>query len=1013
MTADTHERRASSTSVGQATMPTEQQRLTYRDTFRSLHNQAFQAWFETLAVALHPIGDFQAIRNTSGDGGLDGFAINSNLVYQVFAPARMHELRDGDTAAKLRTDFVKAHSTLHSALKHWVFVHNHPEAKIGPLSAAACADLKASYPSVEFGILNIDSLWDQLCQLPDLTLVALFGSPSPPLPLPLAPLPPDIQAVLDDADALVQRSRYDDARMLVEQVLRSAEPNGLIATAARIDLAEIDIFQDSDVVDARDALLTCLQRLAPHDTKRRQQVLALLGDAEALLGHVGAAHSLFCEARDLARDREDRFAEAHALIGLCGTDELRGQLTDAERTIDEALTLLRAEYRVTPTTDVKARRKVATNIAAALSTRAHLMTHGGRLTEALVSLEEAIPLFAEADSQDNIGRATLLKAQILLTEANRPTGFDLLTVAGGIFHAVGNSPWECRALRHIAQLLEMAGQEDAATALLIKAVDLLSSGQWKSSESVPYLLELGRLAWQAKRAEESHGYIEKAKVLAQEGRPSGLLADCFLAEASLISRDEADRRVARRELFILAKQDLHNALEACEVRGRRAVLAERMGQLHGYLEDVREARSWFEKSLREFETVGDVFGVARCLSLIAATARADEADTEAIAALERVLEFTKTLPLYHERAGALHDLSVLRLTHLGDSRGARRNHDEARALAEKHGFKDVLDALDVSGELLDHAERVGQPAERDLAEIVTELHRWCELFPAKRDAIVPLWYFIHRTNIWSICRSMLGVRFLVRADDRVVFDSVVDAVKEHGDLFLLGVPFQITSRMETETIPCPPDMLVPPHIPVAAFKSVNALPPKEAARALVGALKNRAYVLLPLSEAREGTNCWVLGRHLRLPSIVAEVMLDPETLSRRVGCVPLGSGRLGSSDAADHDVTLLQLMRVAWENGLIPVVVGGLPVASGVKAVASTTIEIYLEMDAGRSRRAWSRLLRDASRSPRDALTEFRTRWTSLVGGKTSDQRVAIATVYALQFRAGRKVAHPAVALRL
>jgi hypothetical protein len=59
------------------------QLLAYRDKFRSLHNEDFQFWFEELARALHPAGDFQAVRKTQGDGGLDGFVISSRLVYQV------------------------------------------------------------------------------------------------------------------------------------------------------------------------------------------------------------------------------------------------------------------------------------------------------------------------------------------------------------------------------------------------------------------------------------------------------------------------------------------------------------------------------------------------------------------------------------------------------------------------------------------------------------------------------------------------------------------------------------------------------------------------------------------------------------------------------------------------------------------------------------------------------------------------------------------------------------------
>lgn len=143
---------------------TERQRLAFRDKFRSLYREDFQSWFEELARALHPSGDFVAIRNTRGDGGLDGYVISSRLVYQVYAPVMM---TDSETAKKIRTDFRKAYDTLGGHLKAWHFIHNHPEAKIGFLTAAAINELKQQHPGIEFQILDIDSLWRQVSALPE------------------------------------------------------------------------------------------------------------------------------------------------------------------------------------------------------------------------------------------------------------------------------------------------------------------------------------------------------------------------------------------------------------------------------------------------------------------------------------------------------------------------------------------------------------------------------------------------------------------------------------------------------------------------------------------------------------------------------------------------------------------------------------------------------------------------------------------------------------------------------
>src|SRR5260221_5922568 len=183
----------------------ENHRLIYKDKFRSLHSQRFQLWFEELARALHPEGEFQPIRNTRGDGGLDGFAINGQRVYQVYAPARFQDLRDSQTARKIRGDFKAAFLTLGGQLKSWVFVHNHPEAKIGQLTASALSELKAQHPAITFTVLDIDSLWQTLQTLSDDVLKVLFDSGSPEeLPARMADEILDLRQELSTGNAKTQ-----------------------------------------------------------------------------------------------------------------------------------------------------------------------------------------------------------------------------------------------------------------------------------------------------------------------------------------------------------------------------------------------------------------------------------------------------------------------------------------------------------------------------------------------------------------------------------------------------------------------------------------------------------------------------------------------------------------------------------------------------------------------------------------------------------------------------------------
>lgn len=158
----------------------DRQRLLFRDRFRSVHREEFASWFAELARAMHPTGDFQPVRLTQGDDGIDGFSIAGQIVYQVFAPPRMDETRDGETADKIARDFASAYSALQREMRGWVFVHNHPEGKLGKLGIAAINQLQASHTGIRIEVWNIDTLWDRVAELPTPAREVLFPSRETP-----------------------------------------------------------------------------------------------------------------------------------------------------------------------------------------------------------------------------------------------------------------------------------------------------------------------------------------------------------------------------------------------------------------------------------------------------------------------------------------------------------------------------------------------------------------------------------------------------------------------------------------------------------------------------------------------------------------------------------------------------------------------------------------------------------------------------------------------------------------
>jgi tetratricopeptide (TPR) repeat protein len=152
-------------------------KLKFRDEFRSHHGEAFQHWFEELALVLHGTDCFQSIRVTRGDGGLDGLVLKSGWVYQVYAPPSL--ATDAATADKVKRDFAKACATLGASLRRWTLIHNSPDGKIGHLTAAALAELGSNNPESTVEALGIDGLWTRLNELQDDSLADLFGSSEP------------------------------------------------------------------------------------------------------------------------------------------------------------------------------------------------------------------------------------------------------------------------------------------------------------------------------------------------------------------------------------------------------------------------------------------------------------------------------------------------------------------------------------------------------------------------------------------------------------------------------------------------------------------------------------------------------------------------------------------------------------------------------------------------------------------------------------------------------------------
>jgi hypothetical protein len=330
--------------------------------------------------------------------------------------------------------------------------------------------------------------------------------------------------------------------------------------------------------------------------------------------------------------------------------------------------------------------------------------------------------------------------------------------------------------------------------------------------------------------------------------------------------------------------------------------------------------------------------------------------------------------------------------------------EAAESLAKKHNFRHLLDVLKDSMDRLGDAQQFYEPPHRDLPSLIEELHEWCALHPKRRSAIIPAWYYLHRAELWSIVRSKLGVKFLVCASSPTTFARIADALNQQGDLFIWGTTFDLKTKRQTEMIPLPEHFLFPAHVKFAGFKKVPENP-KDTLMALVDALRDEPYFVIPFDAAvgaSRGTQLWIFGRHVRLPTMISRMMLDApasDLITNRRICLPLGEG--------DKQPKLLHVLLTSWENGAIPVFTGALPHSDGVRSVCDVTLDWPGHVENAREH--WGKLLMSCAAEPRSSLTEFVRKVTSLSSSETSSETLQIR-VYMLCFRAGKKeVVHPAV----
>lgn len=148
-------------------------KLASREKFARLKRQAFQDWFCDMMSRAYPT-DFETVRLTQGDGGMDGFRMSTSGVFQVYAP---RDQRTGEIVEKIDVDIAKARDYLKKRnveMKSWTFVHNDFDG-LAPEVVAKIAEVTQANPKVTIERWSYEMIWQVLKRLDTDQLTELFG----------------------------------------------------------------------------------------------------------------------------------------------------------------------------------------------------------------------------------------------------------------------------------------------------------------------------------------------------------------------------------------------------------------------------------------------------------------------------------------------------------------------------------------------------------------------------------------------------------------------------------------------------------------------------------------------------------------------------------------------------------------------------------------------------------------------------------------------------------------------
>lgn len=758
----------------------------------------------------------------------------------------------------------------------------------------------------------------------DTVVAALRPTPIPDIPK----IPDEIKTLVDQGNTLRDEGSYEEARVVFNQALDSANAQGhsLAAFTAKYYLSIILFEWDKDSTAAKTLLYECLKHFkAIGSEKHIEKALHQLGAIELDDGNLDQAESYFAQNLEIDRKLDDKRGIAFTLHMLGWLEDHRGRFSKALELYDQALTYWLRIYREG---DPEAVAEAIHSIAGEYQHKGLVHEHLGNVEEVESNYLRALEWHRKSDFKPDIGKILYLLARLKYREAQYDSGNVFLDEAIELYTRIGDHGWRGRCLDMKSRVHFTLGKTREAAEFFEAALKAVQdAGDHKEEEA--YLNKLGRVYLEGGKPDQAKDYFERARdsSLRNELLEGYATSVKNLAEIAQLKGDVAERN----RLISEGIQALEKYLHSVQAEPRRAFILGQIGFFYEGMEDFQESLNYYQKARKAFEALSDIGGVANCLGSIARIKGLSGNTNEEF---ETYLDLKKRLvgtPYYDLIAGTDINLGVLQMR-MGNLEEAKILFQDAELLCSKYNLTHMVTLQENLKRLKAKIKAKAAP-QLTLTELVEELFQWVEWFPEAKDSILRLWMEGRAEVLFSNFRHLSGVKLMICQDDVDEFLRISDILCSFSDLCLQIVDAEFPDAA-IDFIPFPMDKKLFFDCAIPFKEKVGGI---DTIGFKSGSIKSRYTLTSDRAQSKVTGNegIVVTGWSPGLPRQAHQLILSSsasELLRRRIFFLPADRCRVDDKVLADLDHS--------HELGLIPVYFGSLPESEKVSVVTFASVPL-------------------------------------------------------------------------